>query len=170
MAFTKSQKQKIVEELKEKIGRQKSVVFFDISGVKVKDLSQLRRTMKEKNCELKVAKKTLLDIASAEKGIKTEMKKITGEIALGFGFQDEISPFQIGYKFSKEAQNVKILGGILEKEIIDQEKAIFLGTLPSKKELLAKFIGSISAPISGFVNVLQGNIKGLIYVLGVINK
>src|SRR3989344_3110982 len=170
MAFTKSQKQKIVEELKEKIGRQKSVVFFDISGVKVKDLSQLRRTMKEKNCELKVAKKTLLDIASAEKGIKTEMKKITGEIALGFGFQDEISPFQIGYKFSKEAQNVKILGGILEKEIIDQEKAIFLGTLPSKEGLLTKLVGSISAPISGFLNVLQGNIKGLIYVLGIINK
>jgi len=170
MAFTKSQKQKIVEELKEKIGRQKSVVFFDISGVKVKDLSQLRRTMKEKNCELKVAKKTLLDIASAEKGIKTEMKKITGEIALGFGFRDEISPFQIGYKFSKEAQNVKILGGILEKEIIDKEKAIFLGTLSSKEELLAKLVGSMSAPISGFLNVLQGNIKGLIYVLGIINK
>ena len=170
MPQTKAQKQKVIEELKEKVGRQKGIIFFDISGVKVKDLSQLRKTMKEKDCELRVAKKTLMDMSFAEKGIKTEMRKLIGEIALGFGFGDEMSPFQIGYKFSQKVPNIKIIGGVMGKEIIDQEKAVFMGTLPPKEELLAKLIGSISAPLSGFINVLEANLRGLVFVLSAIKK
>jgi len=59
MALTKEQKQKIISELKEKISRQKAIVFADFTGIGVKELSRLRKEMKEKECEFKVAKKTL---------------------------------------------------------------------------------------------------------------
>jgi len=165
MALTKLQKQNIIGDLKEKLGEQKAIVFLDISGVKVKDLSRLRKEMREENCELKVAKKTLIKIAFKEKGIDLDTKKLVGEIALGFGYRDEVSVFKISYNFSKLAENLKILGGIIGKEIFDKEKALILATLPTKDELLAKLLESVSAPITNFVNVLQGNIKGLINVL-----
>lgn len=165
MAKTKAQKKKIIEDLKEKIEKQKSIVFLNIAGIKAKELSKLRSEMKEKDCQLKIVKKTLLEKAFQEKGMEIETKRLKGEIALAFGFEDEISPFKISYDFSKEAENLEILGGIFEGKIIDQKIALTLAALPTKEEILAKMIGSLSAPISNFLNTLKGNFKNLIYLL-----
>ncbi len=165
MALTKAQKQKILDDLKGKIDKQKSVVFADFKGLKVKDLSSLRKEMKKKDCELKVAKKTLISSAFKAKKIEVDTKKLEGEILLGFGYKDEILPFKTLYQFSKGNENLKILGGFIGQEFVDKEKANELGQLPSKAELLARLVGSISSPLSGMVNVLQGNIKGLFYIL-----
>lgn len=166
MALTKVQKQKILKDLKEKVDRQKAIVFADFKGLKVKDLSNLRKEMKKKDCELKVAKKTLISSVFKEKKIKgVDVKKLEGEIALGFGYKDEILPFKLLYEFSKGNENLKVLGGLIGQEFIDKEKANELGQLPGHKELLARLVGSISAPLSGMVNVLQGNLRNLVYVL-----
>jgi len=168
MALTKEQKKKIIEDLKEKIARQKAMVFAGIEGVKVKDLSNLRRNLKAQNCEIKVAKKTLLELALKEKGIAVGLKSLEGEVALVLGYKDEILPAKITYEFSREKANLKILGGFIENKFKEAEEIIILAKLPSREELLAKLVGSISSPISGLANVLQGNIKGLIYALSAI--
>ena len=165
MALTKVQKQKILDDLKEKIAKQKAMVFVDFTGLKVKDLSNLRKKLKESDNELKVAKKTLLALALKNAGLKIEVKKIKGEIALVFGYKNEISPAQTVYQFAEANPNLKILGGILENKLIDAEKIIELAKLPTREELLAGLVGSIFAPVTNLVNVLQGNIKGLLYVL-----
>lgn len=170
MALTKAQKQKIVSDLKEKIDRQKSIVFADFTGLKVKDLSALRRKMKAADGELKIAKKTLISLALKEKKFAVDLKKLQGEIALGFGYKDEISPFKIIYDFAKEKEGLKILGGLIAKDFYEKEKAIELAQLPTRDELLARLVGSISSPLSGLINVLQGNLKGLIYALSAIKK
>jgi large subunit ribosomal protein L10 len=112
-----------------------------------------------------VAKKTLLGLALKSAKLEIETKKIPGEIAVIFGYKDEISPAKIVYQFSQEHPNLKILGGVIENKFREAEQIITLAQLPTREELLARLVGSISAPISNFVNVLQGNIKGLIYVL-----
>lgn len=170
MPFTKTQKQKIIEDLKEKIARQKIIIFVDFTGLKVKALSALRKKLKKIDSELKVAKKTLMEIAFKTAKLNLEAKKIPGEVALAFGYKDEISPAKIVWEFSQENLNLKILGGILENNLIDAERIIEVAKLPVKEELLAKLVSSISAPITNFVNVLQGNIKGLIYALSAIKK
>jgi large subunit ribosomal protein L10 len=60
---------------------------------------------------------------------------------------------------------LKIVGGSLGKDALSKEEIIALSKLPSKEELLAKFVGTINAPVSGFVNVLAGNLRGLVNVL-----
>jgi len=170
MALTKAQKQKIVEELKEKIEKTRAICFVDFSGLKVKELSNLRKKMKAADCELKVAKKTLIELAFKQKKIEIKKEKLQGEIALGFGFKDEILPFKILYDFSKENENLKILGGLIDKEFLEKERAIFLAKLPTKEELLLKLAASIKSPLFGLINVLEGNLKGLIYILSAIKK
>lgn len=170
MALTKTQKQKIVSDLKEKVAKQKAMVFAVITGLKVKDLTALRREMKKKDCELKVAKKTLLSSVFKDNKIDIDPKKMEGEIALGFGYQDEITPFKTIYDFSREHESLKILGGLIGQDVLAKEKAIEIGQLPSRDELLARLVGSLSSPLSGIVNVLQGNIKGLMYALSAIKK
>ena len=155
MALTKIQKQKIINDLKEKFARQKAIVFADFKGLKVKDLSQLRKAMKKQDCELKVAKKTLISLVLKEKKIDIDVKKMAGEIVLGFGYKDEILPFKLFYGFSKTNENLKILGGLTDGEIVDKEKALALGQLPSRDELLVRLM----------VNVLKGNLRNLVYAL-----
>lgn len=165
MALTKEQKQKIVEELKENLNKQKAMVLVAFEGLKAKELFDLREKLKEANCLFIVAKKTLLDIAFKEKKLDFNKEKLEGEVALIFSFGDEISPARIAYQFSQINENLKILGGFFENKFIEKERVLELAKIPTRQELLARIIGSISAPVSNFANVLQGNIKGLIYVL-----
>lgn len=165
MALTKAKKQKIIEELKEKIAKQKIMIFVDFTALKAKDLFHLRKKLKETGNEIKVAKKTLMGVAFKEAKLEIDPKKLPGQIALVLGYQEEISPAKIVWQFSQENPNLKILGGFFEKRFWETEEIIALAKLPSREELLAKLVGSFSAPILNFVNVLKANIKGLIYIL-----
>jgi len=170
MALTKAQKQKILEDLKDKIAKQKAMIFVDFTGLKVKDLSNLRKKLKAANSELKVAKKTLLGLVFKKAGLEIETKKMKGEIALIFGYNDGLSLAKMIYQFAEANPNLKILGGFFEKKFQEAEEIITLAQLPTREELLVKLVGTIFAPVSNLVNVLQGNIKGLIYALGAIKK
>ena len=165
MALTKEQKKKILEDLKEKIAKQKMMIFVDFTGLKVKDLFELRKRLKKADSQLKVVKKTLLNLALRQKKIEIGKEILKGEIASVFGFKKEIIPAKIVYQFSLENPNLKILGGFYEDEFKEAEEMVTLAQLPTKEELLAKLVRSISAPILNFVNVLQGNLRGLVSIL-----
>jgi large subunit ribosomal protein L10 len=170
MALTKTQKQKILDDLRDKTARQKAIILVGINGLKVKDLSELRKKIKAVDGDLQVAKKTLAEIVFKEKKLDFDKDKFKTELGFVFGFKDEISLAKVIYQFSKGNENLKILGGFLEGNFKTAEEIITLAQLPTREELLAKLVGSISSPISGLVNVLQGNLKGLIYALSAIKK
>jgi len=170
MPQTKEQKKSIVDKLGKNIKEQKSMVFVDYQGLKASDIFNLRKKLKEKGCYLMVSKKTLFKIALKKEGLEYEPKNLKGQLGLVFGLEDEISPSKISYQFSKTNDKLKILGGYFEKKFIAFEDVINLASIPSREELLAKVVGSISSPVSGFVNALQGNIRGLVYILSNIKK
>ena len=170
MALTREQKQKIIEDLKEKIAKQIAMILVDFTGLKVKDLSNLRKKLKAADNELKIAKKTLLELSLKRASLEIEMKKLKGEIALVFGYKEEVSPAKIVYQFSQENPNLKILGGFLENKFREAEEIITLAQLPSREELLIELVRNISSPISKLVNVFGGNIRSLVYVLSAIKR
>ena len=168
MALTKAQKQKIIEDLKEKIGRQKIMIFLAIAGLKVKDLFELRKRLEKVEAQLNVAKKTLLRIAFQEKKTNIDPQQLEGEVAVVFGYQNEISPTKVIYQFSRENKNIKILGGYLEsqkQELLDEKEIITLAKLPTREELEARLVYSIFAPVSNFVNVLQAPLEACVFVI-----
>jgi len=170
MAITKAKKEEILVELKDKISRQKSIVLVGIAGLKVKDLSSLRQQLRANGSELKVVKKTLAEKALKEHKLDFDKKSFKTEVGFVFGFEDEILPAKTIYKFAKKNESLQILGGFLEGLYKDGKEVMILAQLPGRQELLAKMVGSLSSPISGFVNVLQGNIKGLVLALNAISK
>lgn len=158
MALTKEKKQKSMQDLKEKISQQKSVVFADFSKVNSKDLFSLRKQLKEAGCSLKIAKKTLARIAFGQSNISfwNKIKKsIPGQLALVFGIEDEIAPARISNQFLKVNENFKILGGIFEKRFIDIERVLVLANIPPRNELLGRLVGSLASSMTGFVTVLD---------------
>ncbi|MDD2697143.1 MAG: 50S ribosomal protein L10 [Candidatus Pacebacteria bacterium] len=170
MPLNKAQKQKILDDIKDKVAKQKAMVLVGITGLKVKDISELRKKIRETEGNLKVAKKTLIEKVFKESKLDFDKKNYKEEIALVFGFKDEMAPAKIVYQFSVMNDKLKILGGFLEGQFKSAEEVKFLAQLPTKKELLAQLVGSISAPVSNLVYALNYNIKGLVYLLSAIKK
>lgn len=172
MPKTKAQKKQIIENLKEKLLKNKSAVLLGFAGADSAALFGLRSKLEEAGCELKVVKKTLLEKALGEKqaGITAKIKAIKAQLALAFGFEDELAPAKICYNFSKNREGLKILGGILDNNFLESTRMIELAQLPSRSELLARFVYSLKAPINNFAYVLKGNLNNLVYTLNQISK
>jgi len=118
-----------------------------------------------------VVRKTLLDIALKNAGIEgASIKALDGQIALSLSNTDEVSGAKIIDTFSKTNENVKMLGGVLGMQVMNADEVKALAKIPSKEELLAKLVGTLNAPISGFVNVLAGNLRGLVQVLNAVKE
>ncbi len=162
---TKAQKATTLKGLGEHVEKQHSILFINYKGLKVKELLLLRKQLKDLGAKLQVAKKTLLKKALREKGIDMDLKGMEGQVAAIFAFQDPFSPIKSVAAFAKTAENVKILGGYIENQVRGAATMKEIASLPSKEELLGRLVGSIASPISGFLNVMQGNMKGLVRVL-----
>lgn len=170
MPKTKEYKAELLGKISTKIQEAKSAVLVDYKGLTVKDISGLRNKLRESNIDFNVTKNTLFKIALKKEGIEFDEALFDQPLAVAFAFGDEIAPAKAITLFAKDHETMSIIGGILEKKMIDAEMISRLAKLPSREELLAKAVGSIAAPISGFVNVLAGNIRGLFNVLNGIKE
>lgn len=172
MPKTRLQKQEILRTIEEKIKKSKSIVFAKFDALGVKDNEALRSNLKKSDSEYLVAKKTLLDIAFKEKGIENlQIKNFEGKIAAVFAYGDEVAPAKAVYDFKKGKEDkIEFVGGVLENKYLNKEQVSALAMLPSKNELYAKMVGSLNAPITGFVNVLAGNLRKFVYVLKAIEE
>lgn len=166
MAVTKAEKAEILKELIDKFSRTKTVVFAEYRGLPVKGMSDLRKRLRQKDSELKIAKKTLLRLAAKEaKFADISGASMEGPVAATFSYQDELAGLQILFKFSKENEKLKLLGGVINGELLDAATIKKYAALPSREELLAKFMGSAQSPVSGFVGILHNLVAGFVRVL-----
>lgn len=170
MPKTRAQKEEILDELSEKFSRIKSAVFTSVSGYTMDDANALRQKGRTQGVEVVVAKKTLLTRTLEKNGFTVPESELVGSILTTMGYQDEIAPSKLMAAFSKDRESMKVIGGLLEGKFVGADAIKQLATLPSREELLSKLVGSLNAPVSGFVNVLAGNLRGLVQVLNSIKE
>ncbi|MBI4457444.1 50S ribosomal protein L10 [Candidatus Uhrbacteria bacterium] len=171
MAKQRVQKEASVKEIAQELGRMKSAVFADLSGLKSNESNSLRRKSQKEEIGIRMTKKTLLHRALKDAGVESvDTSALPGSVFILYGFGDEVAPAKTLAAFAKDHERVGVLGGVLESRWISSEQVKALSKLPSKQELIAKVVGSIQAPISGLVNVLQGNLRNLVGVLNAISK
>ena len=157
----------VVEEMKEKLQSAQGAVFVGFSGLSVADVTKLRRKFREGGVEYKVVKNTLTRIAADELGFNDLDAVLEGPTAIAYSAEDTVAPAKILKDFIKETKTeaLTVKAGIADGQVIDAAAVEALASLPSREELLAKLVGSMQTPISGLVNVLQGNIRNMVYVL-----
>ena len=170
MAKTKQQKEQSLQVLVDGIQNSKSVVFANFQGLKVLESEELRSICREQNITYVASKKTLLKKALTDAGYDIDTKAYEGGVAVVFGNEDEVAPAQTVAKFAKTHKVVSVFGGLLEGKYIDAVKVTELSQLPNKQQMLGQLVGTLNAPISGFVNVLAGNLRGLVNVLNGIKE
>lgn len=169
--ITKEKKQSVLQDLTDRFGKAKSIVFIGFQGMSVKDNMALRRKLSAEGIEYTVAKKTL--IRKGLEDINVEGAKdfqAEGPVAVAVGYEDEVAPARIAKDFSKTNDKVRIMGGVMNMALVDAESMKQIASLPSKDQLRAQLLATMNAPVSGFVNVLAGNIRGLMNVLNAIGE
>lgn len=165
MAKTRQNKEEALKSISEKLAKAKSLVFVNFDGLKVKDVETLRKKFRSEGVDYMVIKKTLMKIAFKKSGLDIDPKTFEKGVAVALSYEDEVAGARIIETFAKDHNALQSFGGVIERKYIDKAKIVELSRLPTKLELIAKVVGSIGAPLSGFVNVLQGNLRGLVYTL-----
>jgi len=164
------EKEAVVKELTDKFSSAKSLVITDYLGLNVAEMTELRSKLREAGVEFKVVKNTLATIAANDVEMDEMTKYFSGPTAIAFGEEDAVSPAKILVEYAKDHEVLEVKAGLLNGEIIAKEKVEALAEIPSREELLAKAFASMKAPLTGLVNVLQGNIRGLVQVLNQIKE
>lgn len=165
MPKTRQQKEEALQDAEKNLQSAKSVVFVGYHGLPVSDIEILRAQARADGVVLRVIKKTLLQRAFASQKLDINARQLGKDLAAAFSNSDEVAGAKLLAKFQKNHEALKIYGGVLENKFIDSTAILALSKLPGKLELYAKLVGSMNAPVSGFVNVLSGTMRGLVNVL-----
>ncbi|MDD6570278.1 50S ribosomal protein L10 [Acidaminococcus timonensis] len=159
-----------VAELKDLLTSSKGVVLVNYCGLTVAEDTELRAKMREAGVKYMVAKNTFIRIAAKEAGIEGLDSVLEHNTALAFSAEDPVAPAKILNDFSKDHKALELKAGVLDGKVIAVDEVKALAELPSREELLAKLVGSMQAPISGLVNVLQGTIRNFVYTLEAVRQ
>ncbi|MFA6963591.1 MAG: 50S ribosomal protein L10 [Patescibacteria group bacterium] len=165
MAKTKAKKAELIDALDIQLQNAKSAVIVDYKGMKVKESEELRNILRTKGVQFHVTKNTLVKIALTKHGIEFDNEMFKKPVAIAFAMEDEVAPAKEIELYAKKHEAVEILGGMLENKMIDAAMVKRLAQLPSKDQMRAQLVGTLAAPLSGFVNVMAGNLRGLVQVL-----
>lgn len=166
MPKTRQQKEATLSALTDKLRSMKTVVFTAFSGLTVKDTSDLRNQLRAQQIDMMVAKKTLMRRALQAADLDPAMiDHVDGSVAMVFGYADEVAPAKLLSTFAKTHDQVKLVGGIADGKFLNAAEVVALSKVPSRQELLAKTVWTLKSPMTGLVNVMAGNIRGLLTIL-----
>lgn len=162
------QKKEVVSDIQERLKSAKSIVLADYRGLTVEQDTELRKALRDAGLSYKVVKNTLTRIAADNLGLSELDPYIKGPTAMAYSTEDEVLTAKVMSKYASKFEKFNIKAGVVEGKLIDVDGVKALADLPSKEELIAKMLGGFNAPISGFVNVLNANIRGLVVALNAI--
>lgn len=155
MPRTKTEKKEILGKLETIVKDAQSMVFVNFHGLKVGDMTLVRRKLKGEKVGFFVAKKSLTRKALEGHKVKGDMPELPGELGLAYA-EDLLSPAREVYEFQKKYKgNVSILGGVFEGKFMNKEEMMAIALIPSENTLRAMFVNVINSPIQGLVMALD---------------
>lgn len=157
-------KREEVELIKRKLERSSLVIATDFTGLTVKDLTLLRRKLKEVGAEYRVVKNTLANLAAQRAGKTNLGAFLSGPTGLVFGYEDMIAAAKVLVDFRRSggvSANIVIKGGLLDNRILSPKEIEDLLTLPPRSELMGKLVGLLEAPICNLI----GHLNAPLYML-----
>lgn len=165
MAFTKQQKEEIVNQYVEWIDRSQAIVLTEYTGLSVKDLDELRAKIREVGGEFHIVKNTLGKVAIERVGWDLPEDLLVGSTAAAFAFEETPGVAKAVSDFAKESDVLKIKAGYLDGAFIDSDEIKALADLPPLPVLRAQFLGVLSAPAGKLVRTLAEPARELATVL-----
>ena len=149
------QKKAVVADLVEKMKRAQSGVVVQYQGITVDNDTKMRAAFRKAGVDYMVVKNTLIGRACDEVGYGEMKESLNGMSAIAFGYDDPIAPAKIAKEYADKVQTFEIKCGFLDTAVVSADTVKALADIPSREVLLARFLGSIQGPISGFARAIQ---------------
>ncbi len=151
--MNKQQKQNYIEEMTGKFENSKAVLVTHYQGLTMVQLDELRSKMREHGIIFRITKNRITKLALEKTRCKELTNLFTGPTAVAFG-DDAIMSARILSKFAKDNENLKLIGGIMDNEVLDQAGVQNVASLPTLDEARANIVGILNAPASKLVSIL----------------
>ena len=150
--MNKEQKKDYITEMTAKFENSKSILVTHYQGLTMAQLDNLRSQMRKHGIIFKITKNRITKLALEKTKCKDLSNLFTGPTAVAFG-EDAIMSARILSKFSKDNENLKLIGGIMDNEVLDQAGVLNVANLPTLDEARASIIGILNAPASKIVSI-----------------
>ncbi|OUW03461.1 MAG: 50S ribosomal protein L10 [Betaproteobacteria bacterium TMED156] len=154
MAKSKEVKSKMLEDINANLKNAESVIVAEYRGLDVSGMTSLRKKSRSVGVKLRVLKNTLVKKAVCGTPFEDLKTKLSGPLIYGFS-DDPVAPAKLLFDFSKDNESIIIKGGALPGSLLSVDSVNSLAAIPPKEELVGKLLGTIQAPISGFVRTLN---------------
>ena len=161
----------IVDITTEKFQKANGVYFTNYSGLTVPKITLLRKEFSKNSVDYQVIKNTLVKIASKNAGLENKFDDIlNGQVGIAFS-EDPVAPAKVIKNFKDENKDdLEVLGVYFDGELYDADKYKQLATLPSKEELLGKFVACLNSPMFKLASTLNSSMSKVVFALRAIQK
>jgi large subunit ribosomal protein L10 len=151
--MNKEQKKNYINEIESQFKNNEAVIVTHYQGLTMTQLDDLRSKMRVHGIKFQITKNRITKLALGKTKCKDLSDLFTGPTAVAFS-NDAIISARILSKFAKDNENLKLLGGIMGEEVLDQAGVQNVANLPTLDEARAKIVGILATPASKFVSIL----------------
>jgi large subunit ribosomal protein L10 len=166
----KNEKAVAVEALKAAIAAQRGAVVAEYRGLKVLEITALRKKLRAIDAEIRVVKNTLILQAAKGTPFGELSPHFTGPTALAFAHGDPVAMAKVMKEFAAASSKVTLRAGFVEGKLLSAKDVETLASVPSREVLLSRLVGGLASPITRLAQVLEGPPRKLVYVLESIRK
>jgi len=164
-------KEIVLEKMRARLAEAKYAILINYQGLTVEDTNKLRRDLRGAGAELLVVKNSLMKLASNDTPLSVCSPYLDGPTALALTWaKDPVDAAKIVIAFNKDHPKMEIKAAVVDGELVHGPDVKSLSELPSQELLVARLLGAISFPLTGFVRVLNGPIQGLITALDALRR
>lgn len=165
MATSKSKKSKVLEEVKGVLDESTNLVLTEYRGINVEQMTGLRAELRKVGVKFKVIKNTLMKKTLKEHNIEGLDVQLCGPVGVAFLGKDVAAGSKAVLEVTKKNPLFIIKSGVVEGKLVGTESIKAMALLPSREALLAQLLGTLQAPVRGFMTVARGNTQKLVYAL-----
>jgi len=151
--MSKEQKKQYISTMQDQFDKSEAVIVTHYQGLTMSQLDDLRNRMREHGIQFKITKNRITKLALEKTKCKELSDLFSGPTAVALS-KDAITSAKILTKFSKENSNLKILGGIMGKDILGPDEVAQIATLPTLDEARAKIVGILKSPAQKIASIL----------------
>lgn len=152
------QKEQILKDTNDRIQEVRGIYLADFSGMSVEKLSLLRAKCREQQVQFRVIKNTLLKRAFNARGIVELDPFLEGPTGLVFSPVNEMAPAKILSDFAREHERPRIKAAVVDGQLFDGKAIATLATLPSREVLMSQLLGTVIAPMTTFLAVIEATL------------
>ena len=158
MGLNLNDKKAVVAEVSAEVAKAQTLVVAEYRGIKVGDLTGLRKKAREDGVYLRVLKNTLVRRAVAGTSFAALAEQMSGPLIYSFS-ADPVAAAKVLHDFAKGNDKLVLKAGCYGGKVLDKAGVQALASIPSREELLAKLLGVMQAPVTGFVCTLAALAK-----------